>query len=144
MAQTKMNKTLGSVFAALHKTSYKLTGGKIGGSMVGGSIIVLGTIGAKTGKARETPLIGGTHDDGWIVIASWSGHDLHPGWFHNLQVSPDATVQLGKQKTAVRARVAEGVERDELWARMVDVYAGYDEYEAVTDRTIPVVVLERT
>lgn len=144
MAQTKINKTVGKVFTGLHRSLYKLSGGRIGGSMSGGDIIVLGTTGAKTGKARETALIGGHHDDGWIVIASWSGHDEHPGWFHNLQANPEATVLKGKEKTKVRARVAEGSERDELWARMAAVYSDYDAYQDVTDRTIPVVVLERT
>ncbi len=144
MAQTKVNKTVGKIFTGLHRSLYKLTGGKFGGKMAGGDIIVLGTTGAKTGKARETALIGGNHDSGWVVIASWSGHDEHPGWFHNLTANPDATVLLGKEKTNVRARVAEGAERDDLWAAMTEVYSDYDEYEKVTDRTIPVVVLERT
>lgn len=143
MAQTKVNKTVGKVFTGVHRTLYKLSGGRIGGSMAGGDIIVLGTTGARSGKAREAALIGGHHDDGWIVIASWSGHDEHPGWFHNLQANPEATVLVGKEKTNVRARVAEGAERDGLWARMTEVYSDYDEYQKVTDRSIPVVVLER-
>lgn len=144
MAQTKINKTLGKVFTGVHRSVYKLTGGKLGGKMADGDIIVVGTTGAKSGKARETALIGGPHDNGWVVVASYSGHDEHPGWYHNLMASPEATVQLGKSTHPVQARVVHGAERDELWAEMVKIYGDYDAYREVTDREIPVIVLERT
>lgn len=143
MAQTKINKTVGKIFTGLHRRIYKLSGGRIGGSMQGGDIIVLGHKGAKSGKQRETPLIGGQHDDGWVVIASYSGHDEHPAWYHNLVANPDATVQLGKQTHRVRAREVEGDEREQLWNDMAQIYSDYDEYKSVTERHIPVLVLER-
>lgn len=143
MAQTKMNKTGAKIFTGLHGLVYRISNGKVGGKMAGGAIIVLGTTGRKSGKKRERPLIAGDHPDGWVVVASFSGHDEHPAWYHNLMSNPDATVQLGSDVHSVRARVSEGDEREKLWDEMASIYSDYDEYQAVTDREIPVLVLER-
>lgn len=143
MAQTKVNKTGAKIFTGAHAKIYKLSGGRIGGKMAGGNIILLGTTGRKSGERRERPLIAGDHDDGWVVIASFSGHDSHPAWYLNLEANPEATVQLGTETHDVRARIAEGDERDALWRQMADIYSDYDEYQLVTDRDIPVLVLER-
>lgn len=142
MAQTKVNKTFGKIFTGLHKSIYKLTGGKIG-EMVDGNVIVLGHTGAKSGKARETVLVGGPIDNGWTVIASYSGHDEHPAWYHNLVANPDATVTKGKEQHKVTARQVEGDERQKMWDLMIGIYPDYDEYKAVTERNIPVMVLEK-
>lgn len=144
MAQTKINKNAAKVFTTIHGGLYKLTGGRLGGKMAGGQIIILGTTGRKSGKRRERPLIGGDHPNGWVVIASFSGHDEHPDWYLNLQADPKGWVIVGKETHEVTSREAEGAERDELWANMVAVYSDYDEYQNVTDREIPVLVLERT
>lgn len=138
-----MNKTGARVFTGLHGLVYKVTKGKVGGKMAGGNIIVLGTTGRRSGKRRERPLVAADHPDGWTIIASFSGHDEHPAWYHNLMADPSATVQLGADVHQVRARQTDGEERDRLWRQMADIYADYDEYQAVTDREIPVLVLER-
>lgn len=143
MAQTKMNKTAARIFTGLHGSIYKLTKGKVGGKMAGGNIIVLETKGRKSGKVRQRPLIALDHPDGWAIVASFSGHDEHPGWFHNLQADPTATIRLGSDSYRVKARVTSGGERTELWDKLTAIYADYDEYQAVTERKIPVVVLER-
>ena len=143
MAQTKVNKTVAKIFTGAHAKIYKLSGGRIGDKMAGGNIILLGTTGRKSGDRRERPLIAGDHDDGWVVIASWSGHDSHPAWYLKLEANPEATVQLGTETHGVRARIAEGDEREALWRQMADIYSDYDEYQLVTDRDIPVLVLER-
>lgn len=144
MAQTKINKRVGKVFTTLHGRLYKLSGGKIGGKMAGGEIILLATTGRKSGQTREQPLIGGDHPDGWVVIASYSGHDEHPAWYLNLMANSEATVIAGNQSHPVRARVVEGDERTDLWDSMAATYSDYAEYQKVTDRPIPVLVLERT
>ena len=144
MAQTKINKRAAKVFTALHGWVYKATGGRLGGKMSGGEIIVLGTTGRKSGKLRERPLIGGHHPDGWVVIASYSGHDEHPAWYLNLQADPKAMVRAGNETHAVVARELEGEERQQLWDQMVTTYGDYAEYQKVTDREIPVLVLART
>lgn len=143
MAQTKINKTGARVFTGLHALFYKLTKGKVGGNMAGGNIIVLGTTGRRSGKRRERPLVAADHDDGWVVIASFSGHDEHPAWFHNLMADPSGTVQLGGDVHQVQARTVSGDERAKLWERMTAIYPDYDEYQGVTEREIPVLVLER-
>lgn len=145
MAQTKINKRVGKVFTTLHGRIYKLSGGKIGRSkMEGGEIILLATTGRRSGKTREQPIVGGSHPDGWVAIASYSGHDEHPAWYLNLMETPDATVMAGNNSHPVRARQVEGDERSELWDSMVATYADFAEYQQVTDRDIPVLVLERT
>lgn len=141
MAQTKINKHAAKVFTGLHRLVYKASNGRIGGG--NGTIIILTTTGRASGKERERPLLSGEHPDGWIIIASFSGHDTHPHWYLNLQAEPEASVRVGTDVHKVTARVAEGEERDRLWAQMADLYPGYNEYQAVTDRQIPVVVLER-
>ena len=143
MAQTKINKRVGKIFTGLHTKVLKLSGGRIGAKMGGGEIIVLGTTGRKSGAFREQPLIGGDHPDGWVVIASYSGHDTHPAWYLNLMAKPEASVLAGGETYAVTAREVSGDERTKLWDEMAANYSDYAEYQKVTDRQIPVLVLER-
>lgn len=141
MAQTKINRNAAKVFTGIHGLVYKLSRGRVGGGK--GTIIVLGTKGRKSGKLRERPLLSGDHPSGWVVVASFSGHDRHPDWYLNLEADPEATVQAGGQVHRVTARTTEGAERDELWSEMATLYPDYDEYQSVTDREIPVLILER-
>ena len=143
MAQTKVNRRFAQVFSTLHRLTLKVTGGRVGGSLGGGDIIILGTTGRKSGKRRTVPLLAGNHDDGWIIIASFSGHDFHPDWFHNLKANPSVSVEVGGQTHSATARITSGEEREACWKAMADVYDDYNEYASVTDREIPVVVLER-
>jgi deazaflavin-dependent oxidoreductase (nitroreductase family) len=107
-------------------------------------MLLLRTVGARTGQARTNALLYVPTGDGFTVIASTGGGPKHPGWFHNLQAQPDAEVQVGRERIPVRARVAEGEERERLWAEANRINkGGYDGYQAKTDRVIPVVVLER-
>lgn len=144
MAQTKINKRLAKGFSALHGRLYRISGGRFGGNMVGGQIILLTTTGRESGRLRERPLVGGNHANGWVVVASFSGHDEHPAWYLNLKANPMASVTAGSSTHTVKAREVSGEERSELWAEMVATYADYEEYQKVTDREIPVLVLERT
>lgn len=142
MAATKINKTVGKIFTGLHGVIYKISGGKLGGSMGdGGVIALLLTTGAKTGKERTTPLIAVPAQDGWTVIASYSGHDVHPGWYHNLVADPQATLVIGKTEHPVTAQDLTGEARDKAWDIMAGIYADYEAYEDVTDREIPVLYL---
>ena len=140
---TKIPKPLAKIFTGLHGKLYKLSGGRIGSKMQDGLVVLLGTTGAKSGKARTSPLIAIEHGDGWALVASFSGHDVHPGWYHNLVANPEATIQIGREITSVRARTVEGEERTELWDRFTAVYGDYEKYARVTDREIPLVALER-
>jgi len=79
-----------------------------------------------------------------VVIASQGGLPRHPGWYHNLLAYPDAEIQVGPDRFAVRARTAEGDERARLWRLMAAQWPNYEEYTKRTSRVIPVVVLERS
>src|ERR1019366_1400444 len=96
--------------------------------------------GAPPGLLVDHP--GGSAGENLILVASKGGYPKNPAWFHNLRANPDTTVQVGSQRRRVRARVAEGEERDRLWQLMVGVYGGYESYRQRTEREIPLVVLE--
>jgi deazaflavin-dependent oxidoreductase (nitroreductase family) len=78
-----------------------------------------------------------------VIVASKGGAPEHPGWFQNLQAEPNSAIQVRDEEIPVRASVAEGEERERLWAAMVEVWPAYDEYQTKTSREIPVVVLRR-
>ena len=126
-----------------HTIAYRLTGGLIGHRIPGGpSMLLLDHMGAKSGKRRTSPLLYVRDGDNLVIVASKGGHPRHPGWFHNLRVHPDTTVQVGSRRRPVRARVATAAERKRLWPKAVAAYSGYRGYQARTDREIPLVVLE--
>ena len=136
------------VMARVNVAVYRLTRGRIGGTWRIGAglhkpvpICLLEHRGRKTGKLRTTPLVYLEDGDRVIVVASQAGRPEHPMWYLNLLANPDVTVQVGRERRPMRARVAEGAERAELWTRLVDLYADYDSYQSWTDRVIPVVVL---
>ena len=128
----------------LHQWLYLKTDGRVGRSLSGRPMLLLRTVGAKTGQDRVNALLYVPTGDGFTVIGSTGGGPKHPGWFHNLKAQPDVDVQVGRERIPVRARVAEGEERERLWAEANRVNkGGYDVYQTKTDREIPVVVLER-
>ncbi len=104
--------------------------------------LLLTTTGRKSGEPRMLPLLYQQVDAGFVIIASKGGAPSHPAWFLNLLENPGCEIRVGSDYYRVTARIAEGDERAELWQVMVDLYAPYDEYQAKTDRQIPVVVLE--
>jgi deazaflavin-dependent oxidoreductase (nitroreductase family) len=104
--------------------------------------LLLTTTGRKSGDSSTIPLIYGKTDRGYCVIASKGGAPAHPAWYLNLDADPDVHVQVAADKFSATPRVAEGEEREALWAQMVGIYAPYTDYQAATERKIPVVVLE--
>ena len=132
-------------FGDEHVRVYRETNGEKGYFWKRGTtILLLTTKGRRSGRERITPLIHRPDGpDRWVVVASKGGWDDHPGWFHNLEEDPDAEIQVKEARIPVRARVAEGEERERLWGLMAEVWPAYDEYQAKTGRQIPVVVLER-
>lgn len=105
--------------------------------------LLLTTVGRKSGETLTLPLIYGRHGEGYVVIASKGGAPAHPAWYLNLQASPVVGVQVKADRFTARARTAGGAERAALWQMMVGIYHPYEKYQAMTDREIPVVVLER-
>ena len=133
-----------SLIGAIHRWIYERSGGRIGRSLAGRPMLLLYTVGARSGVERVSPLLYVEHGDGVAVFASNNGGARNPGWLHNVRARPEAEVRVGRERYAVRAREAEGAERDEVWAKGNAVNKGqYDTYQSRTDRPIPVVVLER-
>jgi deazaflavin-dependent oxidoreductase (nitroreductase family) len=120
---------------------FRANGGTVA-SMGGAPLLILHTTGAKTGQERLSPLMYREEGDDLVIFASYAGAPSHPAWFRNLQANPEATIEIGGETRAVRARVAEGEEHDRIWAQQKAEWPQFGEYEEKTDRTIPVVILE--
>ena len=119
------------------------SGGTTGLTLQGKPVVVVTMRGRKSGKVRKAALMRVEHDGAYAAIASKGGAPEHPVWYHNFLAHPEVDLQDGPEKHTYRARVVEGEERAEWWERSVAQFAPYAEYEAKTDREIPVFVLER-
>ena len=118
--------------------------GKVGGRFEGQPILLLHHKGAKSGTERVNPLAYQRLDDRTVaVFASKGGAPTNPDWYYNLKANPGATVEIGSETYDVKARVAEGEERDRIWTTQKERMPGFAEYEQKTTRQIPVVILER-
>jgi deazaflavin-dependent oxidoreductase (nitroreductase family) len=135
-------KLLSRGFSALHRAMFEISGGRVMTKFRGAPAVMLTTVGRKTGKERTWPLLGIPVGDGYAIAASNSGHDQNPAWYLNLQANPDVKLAVGRETLELRARDATPTERAELYPKFVAVYSGYRDYEAATDREIPVVLLE--
>ena len=121
---------------------YRLSGGRVGGKVGRAPVLLLTTTGRRSGEQRTAPVVYLADGDNAVVINTNAGNAKVPAWSLNLKADPDAEVEIGRKRIAVRARVAEGEERADLWRRHNEQYAGFDEYEAKLDREISVFVLE--
>jgi len=136
---------MSTLFGEEHVKRYQETDGEEGHIWREGStILLLTTVGRKSGRESTTPLIYGLDGDNPVIVASKGGAPEHPGWYRNLVENPAAHVQILGETFPVRARDAEGEERERLWTMMNGIWRHYEEYQTKTDRQIPVVVLERT
>ena len=127
----------------VHTLLYRLSRGLVGHRMPGmPAMLLLDHVGAKSGKARTTPLVYIEDGDAFVIVASKGGHPKHPAWFHNLRANPETTIQVGSRRIPVTARVATDAERERLWPEVVRAYSGYEGYQRRTDRKIPLVILE--
>jgi deazaflavin-dependent oxidoreductase (nitroreductase family) len=123
--------------------TYEATGGAEAGELRGRPIIVLTSVGARSGKLRKTALMRVEHDGVYAVVASRGGAPEHPVWYGNLTKNPHVELQDGVEKHDYLAREATGEEYATWWARAVEAWPPYAEYQEKTDRVIPVFVLER-
>ncbi|MEV4663250.1 nitroreductase family deazaflavin-dependent oxidoreductase [Micromonospora echinofusca] len=105
--------------------------------------LLLTTRGRRSGKLRRTALIYGRAGDAYLVVASQGGDPKHPAWYLNLLDEPLVEVQVGAERFTARARTATAEEKSRMWSTMAAIWPAYDEYQAKTDRDIPVVVLDR-
>ena len=133
-----------ALFGQEHVDRYRATDGEEGHIWREGStILLLTTTGRKTGNETTSPLIYDLDGENPVIVASKGGAPEHPGWFRNIEKTPEVGVQILGETFRARARVAEGEERERLWRQMNEMWPHYDEYAEKTDRAIPVVVLER-
>jgi F420H(2)-dependent quinone reductase len=141
-------------YLLVHQRLYRWTNGAIGKHVAGRQALLLHTVGRKSGKQRTTALLYARDGDSYVVAASYGGAPQHPAWFLNLRADPRVDVQVGRQRQTARARIAQGQERERLWALVNKRNRGlapllhpgslgrYDIYQRHTRREIPVVVLE--
>jgi deazaflavin-dependent oxidoreductase (nitroreductase family) len=121
---------------------FRANGGKVGGQFEGATLLILHTIGAKSGKVRESPVAYFAQDDGsMVVVASKAGLPTNPAWFHNLKANPRFEVEVGTATVPVLAEELTGAEREAKWSEIVAVAPGFGEYQKQTTRTIPLVRL---
>ena len=128
----------------VHEAIYKGTDGRLGHNMIGVPTLLLRTTGRRSGATRTNSLVYARDADDYLVVASMGGADHSPGWLHNLRANPDVEIQIGRERKAARARELGPSDPDyaRLWKIVNDGNRGrYDEYQKLTSRPIPVVVL---
>jgi deazaflavin-dependent oxidoreductase (nitroreductase family) len=135
--QTRIQK----LFTGLNATIYRVSKGKVGGRVSGAPVLLLHTIGRKSGKPRTTPLLYLRDGERYIVVASYAGAPTDPAWWPNLKAKPETTIQVGGDIIAVTAAEVSTQERAELWPKLDAMYSGYADYRRKTDREMPIIAL---
>ena len=130
-------------FVKGHVWLYKSSGGRRGASMNGRKLILLTTVGKRSGQPRTVPVVPFIDGKEMYVMASMAGSPTDPAWFNNLVANPDVQVQLGSETWHARAVPLQGPERDRVWNKVVADMANFGEYQKKTSRVIPVVRLDR-
>jgi deazaflavin-dependent oxidoreductase (nitroreductase family) len=131
-----------SAWARNQAELYEATNGEKGGDLRGKPVIVLTSVGAKTGKLRKTALMRVEHEGVYAVVASLGGAPKNPVWYYNLKQNPHVELQDGATRRDYTAREVTGGEKTTWWERAVEAWPDYAKYQAKTDRQIPVFVLE--
>ena len=131
-----------SVWARKQAERYEASNGEDAAELQGRPIVVLTSVGARTGKLRKTALMRVEHDGVYAVIASLGGSTHNPDWYHNLRTNPHVELRDGPTHRDYQAREVRGNERADWWKRAVDAFPPYERYQSRTERQIPVFVLE--
>ncbi|HEY0755291.1 MAG TPA: nitroreductase family deazaflavin-dependent oxidoreductase [Ktedonobacteraceae bacterium] len=142
--ESSIGKRAESFFVKVQVFLYRLSGGSIAGTFRGIPILLLTTMGRKTGTKRTKPLIYLMDNDQMVLVASHGGTPTHPSWWRNLQQTPHAEIQIKRTLQQVEAREATLEERERLWPKLVALYPDYETYQKRTTRIIPIVLLQRT
>ncbi|HZC91240.1 MAG TPA: nitroreductase family deazaflavin-dependent oxidoreductase [Mycobacterium sp.] len=121
---------------------FRANDGKVGGPFEGADLLLLTTTGAKSGQPRISPLAYFRIDGKLLIIGSFAGADINPGWVHNLRADPSAHVEIGNESSDVTARELPSGERDALFGKITAAAPGFAEYQAKTTRVIPVFELQ--
>ena len=122
--------------------AYEASGGTEATTLQGVPVVVVTSVGAKSGKLRKNPVMRVEHDGRYALVASKGGTPENPTWYHNLVAHPTVELQDGPDRREYTVRVAEGAERATWWERAVEVWPAYAEYQQKTERQIPVFVAE--
>ena len=133
-----------SGWARKQAETYEATGGARAGDIQGRPVVVMTSVGARTGLLRKTPLMRVEHDGAYAVVGSLGGAPKHPVWVYNLRRTPLVELQDGAQRHDYVAREVSGAERDVWWQRAVEAFPTYAGYQKKTGRVIPVFVLTRS
>lgn len=123
---------------------FRANHGLVGGGFAGAPLLLLHTIGARSGTPRINPMMYLPDSGRYLVFASKAGSDRNPDWYHNLLAHPDARIEVGERSLAVHAEELHGAERDALYAEQARRYPGFAAYQRRTDRVIPVIALTPT
>jgi len=121
---------------------YESSGGTSGTTMRGLPVVIVTTVGAKSGKLRKVPLMRVEHDCAYAAVASLGGAPQHPVWYYNLIAHPTVELQDGTVRADMTAREVTGREKEQWWERAVAAFPDYADYQKRTEREIPVFVLE--
>jgi len=124
-------------------TEFRANAGQVGGMFANQPLLLLTTMGAKSGQARIAPLAYVKDADRLIIIASKGGAPANPDWYYNLLANPSVTVEVGTERFQARASIVESPDRERFYAQMVEKIPVFGEYQQKTSRQIPVFVLER-
>ena len=124
-------------------TEFRENGGYVGAPFNSDQLVLLHSIGAKSGEARISPLMSFPDDDGWVIVASKGGAPSNPAWYYNLLANPETTVEFGSETYDVTASVIGQEERARLWAKITTSNPGFADYETRTERIIPLVRLTK-
>jgi deazaflavin-dependent oxidoreductase (nitroreductase family) len=122
---------------------FRENAGKVGGPFEGRTLLILHTIGTKSGQERINPVAYVTDGDRFVIIASKGGAPTNPDWYYNLVANPQVTVEVGVEQFTARASISTEPERTRLYSKMVEMMPGFTEYQKKTTRMIPVITLAR-
>jgi deazaflavin-dependent oxidoreductase (nitroreductase family) len=131
-----------SAWSSKHIELYEATDGREGGDLQGRPVIVLTSVGARSGKLRKIPLMRVEHEGTYAVVASLGGAPRNPAWYYNLAKNPHVELQDGATRRDYSAHEVTGEEKATWWARAVETWPDYANYQLKTDRQIPVFVLD--
>jgi deazaflavin-dependent oxidoreductase (nitroreductase family) len=123
---------------------FRANAGKVGGQFEGAPMLLLHSIGAKSGLPRTNPLMYQKVDGGWAIFASKAGAPTNPDWYYNLLAHPETAIEVGSEEIPAKARVADATERVVIMEEQKRRYPGFADYERMTTRVIPVVILQRS
>jgi F420H(2)-dependent quinone reductase len=129
------------LFTGMHAFFYRLTGGRAGSTTAGMKVLLLTTLGRKSGKSRTTPLTFFEQEGGFLIVASNAGKSHHPAWYLNLKSNPQVVVQIKDKNIPCTAEIVSSGQRESLWKGVVSASPAYSGYEKNTTREIPLVLL---